>query len=113
MTVGLTPRQAELVQFVRRSITVRGLSPSYREIQAELGMKSVSMVASLVDSTVERGALVRVEGRRRGLAPATRITIDPLPEVRAAIERYASQHQIAVVTAVNEALRAYFMESTT
>lgn len=44
-------------------------------------------------------------------APApTGLFVDPRPEVMAAIEAYARENSISPKTAVDEALRAYFME---
>ena len=44
-----------------------GYSPSYREIQAGLGLSSVSAVAEHIDNLVEKGVLKKVPGAARSL----------------------------------------------
>jgi SOS-response transcriptional repressor LexA len=114
--MGLTERQAELVAFVRAQVKFRGIAPSYDEIREKMGLASKSGVCRLVDSLIDRGALVRLPGKARSLsvpaeAAPDALTVTPLPEVRRAIEAYAAGHNISVETACIEALRAYFVEA--
>lgn len=54
--LGLTPRQAEVLAFIRRYIAEHnGASPTRREICAGLGMKSSSDVHQLLQRLKERG----------------------------------------------------------
>ena len=45
----------------------KGYSPSYREIQAGLGLSSVSAVAEHIDNLVQKGVLRKVPGAARSL----------------------------------------------
>ncbi|MCK1577852.1 hypothetical protein [Bradyrhizobium sp. 174] len=114
--MGLTERQAELVAFVRAQVKHRGIAPSYEEIREKMGLASKSGVCRLIDGLIERGALVRLPGKARSLsvpagAEPYALSLDPLPEVRRAIEAYAAEHNISAKTACEEALRAYFTEA--
>jgi hypothetical protein len=53
--------------------------------------------------------LVCVEIAARPADSANGFLVDPVPEVRRAIESYAREHAIPINTAAEEALRAYFM----
>lgn len=115
--MGLTNVQARCVEFVGHRIAEFGVSPSYREIADHLGIGGRGTVSRLIDSVVERGALLRVPGKARTLSiPEPGIgdglVVRPVPEVRRAIRAYAKEHRISERTAAEEALRAYFMEPT-
>jgi SOS-response transcriptional repressor LexA len=117
MTAGLTPVQAKTLEFVRRCLTERMSPPTYDEIATHLQIKSRGNVAKTIERLVERGALVRLPRKARSLslplttAAPTAFLIDPLLEVRLAITAYAKAHKISERTAVEEALRAYFVEA--
>lgn len=72
----MTPRELEALEFVRERLAARGVSPSYREIEAELGLKSLSGVQRIVNALVSRGELVRHRNRARGL------TLGNVPDLR-------------------------------
>lgn len=58
MIVGLTPRQAEALRWIHGfQIANAGVSPSYCEIAAGLGLRHKSGVVSLVAQLQERGWL--------------------------------------------------------
>ncbi len=84
----LTPRQAELLAFVRDYIaTHAGVAPTYDEMVAALGLKSKSRVSALIERLVQTGHLERRPGRWRGLA-----LVEPGAESgRAALERAAAR----------------------
>lgn len=113
--MGLTVRQAEVVAFVQDRIGRNGIAPSYEEIAAKLGVRSRGNVNRLVNELVERGALVRLPGKAKSLALPESIgaawVLKPLPELRRAIEAYATKHNISIETACHEALRSYFVEA--
>lgn len=67
MTTKLTKKQLALLNFLEDFIEENGCAPSYREIQAGLGLSSVSAVAEHVDNLVAKGVLRRSSGAARSL----------------------------------------------
>ena len=67
MKVKLTKKQLALLNFLQDFNEENGYSPSYREIQAGLGLSSVSAVAEHIDNLVEKGVLKKVPGAARSL----------------------------------------------
>jgi repressor LexA len=66
--LGLTPRQAECLGFIRRYIAENnGASPTRREICAGLGMKSASDVHQLLQRLKERGHIDWAPRRSRAI----------------------------------------------
>lgn len=65
--VKLTKKQLALLNFLQDFTEENGYSPSYREIQAGLGLSSVSAVAEHIDNLVSKGALRKVPGAARSL----------------------------------------------
>lgn len=63
----ITKKQLALLDFLQDFTEEKGYSPSYREIQAGLGLSSVSAVAEHIDNLVSKGALRRVPGAARSL----------------------------------------------
>lgn len=72
----MTPRQKDLLDFVRTFIEERGFSPSYEEIMAGLGLASKSGVNRLVEPLVAQGRLLRQGGRSRCLTLPSNTEID-------------------------------------
>ncbi len=68
--IGLTMKQLEALDFIRRYIATHVVAPSFDEIAAHLGLKSKSGVHRLVTALVERGHLRRLRHRARALALA-------------------------------------------
>ena len=62
-----TKKQTQLLDFIRAFQETNDYSPSYREIAAYLGLKSVSAVAEHVDNCVSRGFLRKIPGAARSL----------------------------------------------
>jgi len=62
-----TKKQTELLAFIRRFTDEHDYSPSYREIQAALGLRSVSAVAEHVENCVTRGFLHKSPNAARSL----------------------------------------------
>lgn len=63
---GLTPEQARCLEVIQAFLD-RGVSPSYDEVRAVLGLQSKAGVNRLVVALEERGFLVRLPGRARSL----------------------------------------------
>ena len=67
MGAKLTKKQLAILNFLEDFIEENGISPTYREIQAEMGLSSVSAVAEHIDNLVAKGALRKIEGAARSL----------------------------------------------
>ena len=67
MAIKLTKKQLAVLNFIQDFTEERGISPSYREIQAGLDLASVSAVAEHIDNLVEKGVLKKVPGAARSL----------------------------------------------
>ena len=63
----ITKKQQAVLDFWQDFTEEKGYSPSYREIQAGLGLSSVSAVAEHIDNMVARGILKKVPGAARSL----------------------------------------------
>lgn len=64
---GLTPAQAQTLQFIRRFIEGNGFSPSYREIRDGIGIRSMANVVSIIAGLEERGHIRRIPDRVRSI----------------------------------------------
>ena len=83
----LTPRQAELLAFLRDyAATHRGVMPCYREICAALGLNSKGRVGTMLDRLVQRGHLRRLPARARALE-----LIEPAASGVAGLEQAAAR----------------------
>ena len=67
MAIKLTKKQLAVLDYLQDFAEENGYSPSYREIQAGLGLSSVSAVAEHIDNLVEKGVLKKVPGAARSL----------------------------------------------
>ena len=67
MAIKLTKKQLAVLDFLQDFAEEKGYSPSYREIQAGLGLSSVSAVAEHIDNLVSKGVLRKVPGAARSL----------------------------------------------
>lgn len=67
MAINLTKKQLAVLNFIQDFTEERGISPSYREIQAGLELASVSAVAEHIDNLVAKGVLKKVDGAARSL----------------------------------------------
>ncbi len=67
MALKLTKKQLALLNFLEDFTEENGYSPSYRELQAGLGLSSVSAVAEHIDNLVSKGVLKKVPGAARSL----------------------------------------------
>lgn len=67
MNPKLTKKQLAVLNFLEDFIEENGYAPTYREIQAALGLSSVSAVAEHIDNLVAKGAVRKVGGSARSL----------------------------------------------
>jgi SOS-response transcriptional repressor LexA len=62
-----TKKQQALLQFISDFLNENNYAPSYREIMAELGYKSVSTVAVHVDGLIAKGYLTKSDKSARSV----------------------------------------------
>lgn len=74
---GLTPRQYEVLEYIRQSIRDRGYPPTLREIGSHMGIKSTNGVNDHLRALENKGFLTRADMKSRTLRP----TNVPLPGV--------------------------------
>ncbi len=67
MALKLTKKQKRLMDFIQDFQNNHDYSPSYREIAAGLGLRSVASVAEHIDHLVQQGFLKRSTGASRSL----------------------------------------------
>lgn len=67
MSVKLTKKQKLLLDFLSEFLKTHDYSPSYREIAAGMGLKSVASVAEHIDNLVAVGAIRKAPGMARSL----------------------------------------------
>lgn len=68
MPAPLTPKQAEIYEFILRYTKEHGYPPSVREIGAAVGLKSPSTVHFHMKGLEEAGAIVKAEGKTRAIS---------------------------------------------
>lgn len=66
-TIRPSKKQKAVLDFVSNFIAENGYGPSYREIQAGCGYKSLATVATHIDQLVIRGHLRKSENKSRSL----------------------------------------------
>jgi len=67
MTIGLTTRQREILNFIREEVAVRGYPPSFREIAKQFGIRSTNGVKVHMDALERKGYIRRDPGLARGI----------------------------------------------
>ncbi|MFI5119632.1 MAG: transcriptional repressor LexA [Thermoanaerobaculia bacterium] len=70
MALTLTPKQKEILDFIRTYRQKRGLSPTQREICEEFGYSSFGTLQKHIRLLLEKGVLVRDWNKRRSLVLA-------------------------------------------
>ena len=70
MALTLTPRQKEILDFIRRYRGKHGVSPTQREICEEFGYSSFGTLQKHIRLLLEKGVLVRDWNKRRSLTLA-------------------------------------------
>ena len=71
MSIGLTPRQNDVLLFVETRLEKTGVAPSYVEIAAHLGLKSKSAAHRLMHALEERGRIRMLPKRARAVEIVT------------------------------------------
>ena len=79
----LTARQKQVLDFIRERLQQGQISPSYREIRAALGLKSLSTVTHHVRALMRAGYLVNTKGYhgKRALQVVPPVTDTPTVEI--------------------------------
>ena len=67
MTIKLTKKQKQIVDFLVDFTEANNYSPTYREIMSGLGLSSVSAVAEHIDNLVGLGVVKKTPGAARSL----------------------------------------------
>src|SRR5690606_33667889 len=84
---GLTKRQEQTLEFIRKSIRDRGYPPTLREIGEHMGIRSTNGVNDHLKALERKGYLVREELKSRALRPVdfddAKVTIPILGRVAA------------------------------
>ncbi|MFC1734083.1 transcriptional repressor LexA [candidate division KSB1 bacterium] len=87
MTLGLTVRQQEILDFIREEVMVRGYPPSFREVAKQFGIKSTNGVKVHLDALERKGYIRRDPGLARGIeltdqaADAAALKVEKVPIV--------------------------------
>ena len=70
MSKALTPRQTEVLNYIKDCINTRGCPPTMREIADEFNIASTNAINDHVRALERKGALTRGAMKSRGLIPA-------------------------------------------
>jgi SOS-response transcriptional repressor LexA len=101
-----TKKQTTLLEFIRDFTAEHEYSPSYREIQSALGLRSVSAVAEHVNNCIERGFLRKIPGTARSLEIVPpRVEPDYIAELEYAIKHLHATNRHNDADKVTEVLR--------
>lgn len=106
---GLTQRQNDGLSLIKSKVAESGVAPSFREIAAGLGLRSISGVHRILSALEERGAIRRLPNRARAIEVLSDQSLRELlgNELADELENYAAQQLIKPKTALREAVRAY------
>lgn len=107
MIVALTFRQRQVLDFIRAQLLETGVSPSYDEIARATGYASKGRVSRVIADLIERGALKRIAGRKRALAPVmlNAVTLELPPELDADVRRLAARANTTPEAIIVECVR--------
>ncbi len=86
----MTPRQVQLIDFLRDYIGSRGSSPSFQEMAAAIGVSSKARVFRLLNALEDQGLVRRVRGRVRSIELVTErhgLRTATVDEIRAELAR--------------------------
>ncbi len=74
--IELTPKQREILDYIKQFIDTHRFSPSYREIMHHFQYKSIGTVYNLLKTLKERGHLAPISGGRRALTIQSKVLND-------------------------------------
>lgn len=94
MTVGLTPRESQCLDAIRR-LTKNGVPPSYSELAEEIGVASKSNVVRYVRGLEKRGALRLTPG-----APRSLHVVERRPPTAAELHRFETAELLTLLAHV-------------
>jgi repressor LexA len=77
----LTDRQQQVLDFIHGHQRQHGVAPSIREIQAHFGLASPFGIQRHLEALTAKGALRRLDGKARGLLPASHPRQGALAEI--------------------------------
>lgn len=75
-----TPRQNDLLRFLKGHIAAKGFSPSYTEMMDGMGVKSKSGIARLLDGLEARGLIRRLPAQARAIEIVADLPIPRSPD---------------------------------
>lgn len=95
----LTPRQREILEFIRTTLEFEGRPPTRAEVCTAFGFRSPNAAESHLRALAAKGAILLEEGRARGIRLAEGLGLPLIGRVAAgspilAIEHVESRHQI-------------------
>ena len=61
----LSEQEREVLEYIFKTISIKGSSPSYKQIGLDMGIKSNSLVGKLIKSLTDKEYIARPEGGRR------------------------------------------------
>ena len=102
--MGLTPRQADCLAFIRKRLEADGVAPSYGEIAAHLRIVK-SNVHRMVHALEERGHIRLIRNRERSIALVADGVTKPMEAGLALLSRFTGKSRDQLVAqAVEEFL---------
>lgn len=88
----LTPRQAEILDFIRQTVESEGRPPTRLELCAAFGFRSPNAAESHLRALAAKGAILLEEGRARGIRLAEGLGLPLVGRVAAGSPILASEH---------------------
>ena len=97
--VGLTARQSEILEFIRRTVEFEGRPPTRAEVCTAFGFRSPNAAESHLRALAAKGAILIEEGRARGIRLAEGLGLPLIGRVAAgspilAVEHIEGRHQV-------------------
>ncbi len=74
MSIGLTPRQSEILEFIRGEVKRTGLPPTRAEISTTFGFRSANAAEEHLRALARKGAIEIASGTARGIQLAEQIS---------------------------------------
>lgn len=74
MTIGLTPRQGEILDFIRDAVKRTGMPPTRAEISTQFGFRSPNAAEEHLRALARKGAIEIASGTARGIQLAEQIS---------------------------------------